>query len=435
MLKILQINLQHCKMASVELLLTLEEGHYDVALVQEPWISSGNEVSGLKLRSFNTYFPKTVSRIRSAILVRKSLCSHILSNYSTDDLTVVAIEDVKDGAVLFASCYMAHNIDAPPVELQKLVDEASKKKLNLVVGTDANAHHVIWGSKDINLRGESLITFILQSNLYIANRGEVPTYKGPTSENVLDLTLFNDERVIVDEWRVLLQPSFSDHRYISFRVRFGQPNVKVFRNPRKTDWTKYETLMNRQLRDQRTITDSVDIDSVLDELVTSVVGSYEASCRPTRTSRRSKLPWWNGNLDAERREVRELFKLARTADQPECWGEYKDALRSYKGNIRRAKRSSWKKFCGNIESSGETTRLRKMLAGKPTMQSTICRDDGEWTNDSEETLSVLLNAHFPGCTEVTDLSSITLRTLVDEDRDIITYERVKWAINSFQPYK
>ncbi len=76
-----------------------------------------------------------------------------------------------------------------------------------------------------------------------------------------------------------------------------------------------------------------------------------------------------------------------------------------------------------------------MLAGKPTMQSTICRDDGEWTNDSEETLSVLLNAHFPGCTEVTDLSSITLRTLVDEDRDIITYERVEWAINSFQPYK
>lgn len=113
MLKILQINLQHSKMASVELFLTLEEGRYDVALIQEPWISSGNQVSGLKSRNFNTYFSKVVNRIRSAILVRKTLCSHILYNYSSDDLTVVAIDDGKDDTILFASSYMAHNTDAP----------------------------------------------------------------------------------------------------------------------------------------------------------------------------------------------------------------------------------------------------------------------------------------------------------------------------------
>jgi len=35
--------------------------------------------------------------------------------------------------------------------------------------TTANAHHNVWGSSDINDRGESLLDFILSTNLYIAN--------------------------------------------------------------------------------------------------------------------------------------------------------------------------------------------------------------------------------------------------------------------------
>ncbi|XP_054745732.1 uncharacterized protein LOC129250113 [Anastrepha obliqua] len=138
-----------------------------------------------------------------------------------DDLTVVALEGCKDETLLFGSCYMPHDGEAPQTELRKLVETAASKKHALVVGTDANAHHPVWGSADINDRGESLFTYILQSSLEIANRGEELTYVGPTSKNVLDLTLYTSRHVMVQEWEVLSTPSFSDHRYISFRAISG----------------------------------------------------------------------------------------------------------------------------------------------------------------------------------------------------------------------
>ncbi|XP_036347174.1 uncharacterized protein LOC118756521, partial [Rhagoletis pomonella] len=113
-----------------------------------------------------------------------------------DDLTVVAVKDGKDDTILLASCYMPHDEEAPPNELRRLVGEAEKAKRPLIIGADANAHNTVWGSGDTNER---------------ANRGEEPTYIGPTSKNVLDITLHTSGGIGVQNWEVLSTPSFSDH--------------------------------------------------------------------------------------------------------------------------------------------------------------------------------------------------------------------------------
>ena len=92
--------------------------------------------------------------------------------------------------------------------LQRLVRLAGERKQPFVVGTDANAHHTLWGTSDCNDGGESLLYFLLTNGLYVANRGDVPTYVGPTSENVSDLTLYNDLSSVVEDWSVLEDPSF-----------------------------------------------------------------------------------------------------------------------------------------------------------------------------------------------------------------------------------
>ncbi|XP_054087737.1 uncharacterized protein LOC128922138 [Zeugodacus cucurbitae] len=136
-----------------------------------------------------------------------------------DDLTVVGVKGVKDELILLASCYMPHDSEAPTAELHRLAVTSSDRRQALVVGADANAHHTIWGSPDINQRGESLFNVIIQSSLAIANRGEEPTYIGPTSKNVLDITLYTSRGVVMENWKVLGTPSFSDHRYIYFSIR------------------------------------------------------------------------------------------------------------------------------------------------------------------------------------------------------------------------
>ncbi|XP_036327429.1 uncharacterized protein LOC118740039 [Rhagoletis pomonella] len=169
-----------------------------------------------------------------------------------DDLTVVAVKDGKDDTILLASCYMPHDEEAPPNELRRLVGEAEKAKRPLIIGADANAHNTVWGSGDTNERGESLLNFILISNLDIANRGEEPTYIGPTSKNVLDITLHTSGGIGVQNWEVLSTPSFSDHRYVGFQVKFSaRTKSETFRNHRNTNWELYERVVRKNLTKHR----------------------------------------------------------------------------------------------------------------------------------------------------------------------------------------
>ena len=82
------------------------------------------------------------------------------------------------------------------------------------LGTDANAHHITWGSSDINPRGEDLLAYCASADLNFRDVGNKPTFRTKTREEVLDLTLVNrcaGDRVV--GWHVSNVPSFSDHMY------------------------------------------------------------------------------------------------------------------------------------------------------------------------------------------------------------------------------
>jgi hypothetical protein len=65
----------------------------------------------------------------------------------------------------------------PPTKgLQEVVDYCGKNKLQLIVGCDTNAHHIIWGSADINPRGEWLMEYLVSTNLNILNKSNEPTF-------------------------------------------------------------------------------------------------------------------------------------------------------------------------------------------------------------------------------------------------------------------
>jgi len=69
-LRVLQLNLHNSRLASAEPLIALERGPVDIALVQEPWIASGNIKAELRSSNYNTFYSQTVSRNRRAVLVR-----------------------------------------------------------------------------------------------------------------------------------------------------------------------------------------------------------------------------------------------------------------------------------------------------------------------------------------------------------------------------
>ena len=82
------------------------------------------------------------------------------------------------------------SVDLPAQEdIKSLVAYAKDKGLELLLGCDANSHHEVCGSTDINPRGESLLDFITRTRLHILNRGKEPTFMGSRRQKVLDITL------------------------------------------------------------------------------------------------------------------------------------------------------------------------------------------------------------------------------------------------------
>ena len=162
-------------------------------------------------------------------------CS-LIPQFSSEDVVAVRAKNVRREGDSFVcvSAYMALEEPAPPVILIELLSFSDRDKIPTVTGTDANAHHTVWGSSNVNTRGMDLLMYCASANLHFCNVGNKPTFTTRKRE-VLDLTSIdrNAENCISD-WHVNEVPSFSDHMYIRFRVQSGTKRTKMIRKVRRT---------------------------------------------------------------------------------------------------------------------------------------------------------------------------------------------------------
>ena len=122
------------------------------------------------------------------------------------------------------------------------------------------------------------------------------------------------------------------------------------------------------------------------------------------------------------------------AGREECWDEYKDTLKIHKRAIRTAKRSCWRSFCSDIEKTADVARLRSVLSKQPIIACLIQSEAGHWADSNRGSLNLLLETHFPGCSEVDNIEPG--RTMVDAtDAGIFTRRKLEWAVGSLEQYK
>ncbi|WP_333765310.1 hypothetical protein, partial [Streptomyces sp. IBSBF 2390] len=98
MLKILQINLQHCKLASSNLVSILAKEDFSIVLIQEPWLGGDGKICGLKAGGFTLCHSNYSSeaRIRACILVKNNLHFLFSQELSDPDTTTIAIKQGTD---------------------------------------------------------------------------------------------------------------------------------------------------------------------------------------------------------------------------------------------------------------------------------------------------------------------------------------------------
>jgi len=146
----------------------------------------------LRLLQINLHHSKAEGKIRTCILAKRHLSIFPLRNYSNGDNTAVSLE-LQSGSIRVLAASLAFEKENPPDALVRgVAEECEKLKKGLVIGCAANAHHTLWGCPNKKDRGESFFDFILNSNLFLCNRGNVPTFITKACQTIIDLTLVSD---------------------------------------------------------------------------------------------------------------------------------------------------------------------------------------------------------------------------------------------------
>ena len=457
-LNIIQCNLHKAKSAWDSIASSFSDIKHPIFITTEPYHDRNRVIPSVHKDLVHYYYNQGPNGPRACISVNKSLngaCWEIKEFTSRDCIAIKII--INNKPIILASIYMdVEDKDFPPKSVTELTKYATKTNTPLIVGSDTNSHHTIWGDKKQDKRAEILLEYLGNSGLSWANKGTKPTYinsRGHSS--VIDLTITNNKATdLIKNWYVSDRESNSDHRYIMFNLEMDKKQSKITYNPNKTDWVKFEEYIDKSSRykylNQIQLVNESDMDNLAQELITLLNEALVASCPPSYTSSTLKRPpWMTREVDDARANIQHQLKRARKSKLTKDWNNYQLNLRDYKKILNKSKSNSWKEFCKNAESARETSRVSKILKSigtKPTQLESIYnnKETKSLTNSPEETLDVMIKHHFTSDSDNEDIEQnnnqptdkTTPNKLTKElINKIISEDRLGKVITSLNPLK
>ncbi|XP_050444489.1 uncharacterized protein LOC126848031 [Adelges cooleyi] len=251
--------------------------------------------------------------------------------------------------VVVTSGYLPYQSTDPSRDLTKLINYCKQEKLELILGMDANAHHIVWESSDTNQRGGKLMDFLITTNLSILNKGSEPTSITRNRKEVIDITVCSKGLVQrIEEWRVSSEPSLSDHRHIHLALRVGKARTEFYRNPKRTNCYDYRDALTRNLgSSQYRFGSQQAIEQTVKSFQASIESAYEESCPSIEKKGLGQgIAWWSAHLSKFRKSTRRLLNKAIKSDLERNWEVYRTAQREYKSEIKRSKRRAGENSVG-----------------------------------------------------------------------------------------
>ena len=157
------------------------------------------------------------------------------------------------------------------------------------------------------------------------------------------------------------------------------------------------------------------IENEIKYLYSRINHAIDEACPLVNTKHVLRLSWWSDDLSSLRREVRRAWHWQCCNPSEYNFSEFKRIQRNYKQIIRRAKRSSWKKFCSDMKDGKGISFLNKIIQDKTNSKTVVMlvKPDGEFTSNPEEMLQALFDVHFPG----------SLMTPVPSDEPLVWHDQ------------
>ena len=400
-IRVIQVNLNECKVAHDLLMQLVLEKEVDIALVSEPnlkvsggpWAISENGLTGIWVKDPNT----------AKLLLPKP-----------EGITGVTID-----GVLFLSTYFSGNKsnDDYSIYLEQLGGLIRGRGGDkVIVGGDLNAKSVMWGEKggrDREERRRVKITesFIAQEELEVANVGKEPTCVRDNGSSIVDVTL-NTEGVEIEGWRVMNKESRSDHRYITFQVNLGDGTRR--RNPLRgveasKGWKVHKEALPELERALKNNMEGLDIEAyaTAEEAAETYSEAVIGTCNDVLPLKKpppmkKSVYWWNEEIANIRKECskirRKLKKTKRNSGKKRALIQtLREKRKELRNAIRSSKRQKWEELLGELNSDPWSKAYRIVmdkLGGKKaelggnvdideTVGELFPRDEEDWYSNTK----------------------------------------------------
>ncbi|UYV60670.1 hypothetical protein LAZ67_1001817, partial [Cordylochernes scorpioides] len=361
--------------------------------------------------------PRTLVELRTALLeewglLPLDLLQSLVNSMRARCVTLIAVRAISlyfnGKRIVIANIYIQPNsMAAFHIQFISEILEAFGQ-LPIILCGDFNSRHPLWFDSTTNKNGYILKSIIEEQNLFVHNL-KIPTCR---NASIIDLTISNKHSIgLIHNWRTSALSVTSDHLAILFDI-FNMINLA--NNNRQTstwkfreksaNWTKFaESISPSDLLDlnsaSKHIVNCEDIDNVVNKLTNLVIEAAYSSLdvkHHTSINTTTSKNWWNKELDQLKEHLHYLRNLYYRGGNlnPSI---YRAARNKYLRAINRAKKTSWKIFIEENESTnafGNAYRIFKRLrsadiqVGIPLLNKTAeCM--------REQKMKEMLTAFFP----------------------------------------
>ena len=415
-----------------------------IGLLQEPKNSFANPSN---LDNQHKIISARDSNPRAALYLHRDLSVWKLERYCEKDMSCALVYGTRTPRVVI-SIYWDSLINHLPQKLDQVIRFAKDNNYDVVLGGDLNAHSEAFGSTYTDNRGTILEDFVATNNLTPLNRGSNPTFDSHLGSSVIDFTFVSqglaDE---ANDWEVRDEnDNTSDHKLITFTLDHNKVKYKMKRSFKSINWDDFNHMVDNRLRskDPKGLITIGDIEAATNEVITTINEVLDILAPFKRVRIRPSIKtWWNCELDRLKERVQECFDEYKINSNRQNSQLYRTATREYKSAMQKAKRTSWYKFQEEVKSLRDIARLNNVIKRLPRTEVGLLKNtNGEYTNTPEESVDLLMNKCFPGCTAIPEGDILIkeypqgYKTIIEHfNHDWITDDKVAEAFGGFNSTK
>jgi exonuclease III len=208
-----QINLQHSRVATANLMKYTADNKVDIICIQEPYILQGRTVG---IDAHYNIFTAGEDHSRAAVIItNREMDATLITQLSDED--AITLEITKgDTTIILASMYVDRQ---NPLELDKILQQA--KRVGAIIAMDSNARSTSWHDTTTDKRGKHLEEYIISKQLHIMNEPSTnTTFVSRRGKSNIDLTLTTSNLLRrISDWEISDEESNSDHSIIIYDIR------------------------------------------------------------------------------------------------------------------------------------------------------------------------------------------------------------------------